>query len=117
MNIQDTIERAFKAAGLDTRSGTLRGVTDTIRRALASAGLGDERAQPAADDAIDVEAREVHSPEADAAEVGAAEVDAPGQFVRHTHKAAVGSRDYKLYIPARRPQHSKAMPLVVMLHG
>ena len=31
MNIQETIERALASAGLDTQSGPLRGVTDTIR--------------------------------------------------------------------------------------
>ena len=113
MNIQDTIERALKAAGLDTRSGPMRGVTDTIRNALASAGLAEPSPPAAAGDAIDVVAREVHSPKADAAEV-----DAPGQFVLRTHKAAVGSRDYKLYIPAHKTgQRAKPMPLVVMLHG
>ena len=113
MNIQDTIERAFKAAGLDSRSGPLRGVTDTIRNALASAGLGGQGATRQAHDTIDVVAREVRSPKADAADV-----DAPAQFVLRTHQAAVGSRDYKLYIPARKAgQRSQAMPLVVMLHG
>lgn len=121
MNIQDTIEQAFKAAGLDTRSGPMRGVTDTIRTALASAGLGDERAPPAAaaDDAIDVVAREVRSPLADKPDTAdAAGVDGPGQFLLLSHKAAAGSRDYKLYIPARKAgSGTRTMPLVVMLHG
>jgi len=115
MNIQDTIERALKAAGLNTQSGPLRGVTDTIRNALASAGLGGQGGARPAHDTIDVVAREVGTPVADA------DVDAPptvGQFVRRTHSAAAGSRDYKLYIPARKAgQRAKALPLVVMLHG
>ena len=38
MNIQETIDRALKAAGLNTQSGPLRGVTDTIRNALFKSG-------------------------------------------------------------------------------
>ena len=117
MNIQDTIERALKAAGLNTQSGPMRGVTDTIRNALASAGLGGQGGARPAHDTIDVVAREVGAPVADAD----ADVDAPpavGQFVRRTHSAAAGSRDYKLYIPVRKAgQRAKALPLVVMLHG
>ena len=37
------------------------------------------------------------------------------QVLRQTHRAAPGSRDYLLYLPARRPVGK--MPLVVMLHG
>ena len=37
--ISDTIERALRSAGLDPANGPTRGVTETIRRALASAGL------------------------------------------------------------------------------
>ncbi len=37
--ISDTIERALRSAGLDPATGPTRGVTETIRRALASAGL------------------------------------------------------------------------------
>lgn len=129
MNIQDTIERALKAAGLNTRSGPMRGVTDTIRKALASAGLGGPAAPPhAREDAIDVTARFVSTPpEAEARTDTQAEpvpdrttepAPAASQFVRRTHSAAVGSRDYKLYIPARPAgQSSQPMPLVVMLHG
>lgn len=37
------------------------------------------------------------------------------QFLSLTHRSAQGSRDYQLYIPAKRPEGR--MPLVVMLHG
>lgn len=37
--ITDTIQRALTSAGLDTRSGPMKGVTDTIQRAFAAAGL------------------------------------------------------------------------------
>lgn len=37
------------------------------------------------------------------------------QFLSLHHRGATGQRDYRLYIPARRPDGP--MPLVVMLHG
>jgi len=40
----------------------------------------------------------------------------PGaQFLSLTHVSPQGSRDYRLYVPAQRPD--RPMPLVVMLHG
>ncbi len=46
-----------------------------------------------------------------------APVDVPqgAQFLSLAHTSAVGSRDYRLYVPAARP--AGPMPLVVMLHG
>ncbi len=47
--ISDTIERALRSAGLDPATGPTRGVAETIRRALASAGLAQHPpADPAA---------------------------------------------------------------------
>ena len=37
------------------------------------------------------------------------------QFLSLTHRAAQGSRSYRLYIPANRP--ATPMPLIIMLHG
>lgn len=37
------------------------------------------------------------------------------EFITMTHRNAQGTRDYKLYVPANQP--SRAMPLIVMLHG
>lgn len=37
--ISDTIQRALASAGLDTRSGPMKGVSDTIEQALSAAGL------------------------------------------------------------------------------
>ncbi len=37
--VTDTIKRALASAGLDARSGPMKGVTDTIDQALAAAGL------------------------------------------------------------------------------
>lgn len=114
-HIQDTIEQAFKTAGLDAHSGPMRGVSDTIRQALASAGLGDDRAPPAAGaEVIDVVAREVPDPQG-----GPTTADRPGRFVLRTHRSALGSLDYKLYMPARRvgSDDQQPLPLVLMLHG
>lgn len=36
-------------------------------------------------------------------------------FLNHSHRSAHGTRDYRLYLPANRPD--APMPLVVMLHG
>lgn len=113
--IHVTIAQALAAAGLDTRSGPMRQVTDTIRQALTSAGL-DSGAPPAppspAGQVIDVEARVIR-PDA-AADAAAAPTAAAGRFESHGFHHRLGSRAYKLYIPAR-PQPTPA--LLVMLHG
>jgi hypothetical protein len=43
MTISDTLNKAFAQAGLDPRSGPLKGVTDTIRKALVSDGARHHR--------------------------------------------------------------------------
>ena len=58
MNVIDTIKRALASAGLEPHAGPMKGVTDTIAQALSAAGLGprdattDRRAE-----VIDVVAR------------------------------------------------------------
>ena len=53
--IHQTIRSALAAAGLDTTSGPMLGVTETIRRALSAAGLPtSEAAAGAHADVIDV---------------------------------------------------------------
>jgi poly(hydroxyalkanoate) depolymerase family esterase len=112
MNINDTIAQALAQAGLDTHSGPLKGVTETIRKALASAGLGGGFAGTPADtdgDVIDVVARDA---DAQPAAPGA------GPFVRRTLQHPAGVRDYKLYQPAAPAGSPVGLrPLVVMLHG
>ena len=48
--ITETIQRALAAAGLNTQSGPMKGVTDTIHQALSAAGLTQrsETSPPAA---------------------------------------------------------------------
>ena len=99
--ITETIRRALAAAGLNTQSGPMKNVTDTIHNALASAGLmrGGEAPAPAT----------------------AAEHDesSPGhRFLERSFTNHAGTRDYKLYIPASySPDASDPVPAIVMLHG
>jgi poly(hydroxyalkanoate) depolymerase family esterase len=49
-SITDTIDRALKSAGLEPRSAPFKGVTDTIQKALADAGIAQRSpAGPSAD--------------------------------------------------------------------
>lgn len=115
--INDTIERALKAAGLDTRTGPVRDATETIRRALAgTGGAGHEGHEASSEAPIDVSARWVDQAfEApDEAAPPTSDDTEPGRFDWHQHLGPGGSRRYRLYVPAGLPS---AAPLVVMLHG
>ena len=62
--ITDTILRALASAGLDTQSGPLKGVTDTIHQALSGAGLNQRTAAPSQRGVtIDGFAREIAFPD------------------------------------------------------
>lgn len=101
--IQATIQKALASAGLDTSSGPMHEVTETIRRALAAGRPADHAAGVDGDAVIDVAARVVP-----------AGADA-GRFEAHAFSNDAGTRSYKLYVPASKPQGPCA--LVVMLHG
>jgi poly(hydroxyalkanoate) depolymerase family esterase len=138
--IQDTIQRALAAAGLDASTGPLRDATETIRRALLSAGLTQAAPAPNqdinADNVIDVHARVVpgqetppfdahdahttHSaeqpvPTAPAPTPASTALQEPGSFESHPFNSDAGARAYKLYVPARPATGPR--PLLVMLHG
>jgi poly(hydroxyalkanoate) depolymerase family esterase len=100
--INQTIQRALSSAGLDTTSGPMHDVSETIRRALALGGL------PGATAASDT----ATSPVVDAP-IGAAQ--ARGAFETHTFSNRAGSRSYKLYVPAQASHAPR--PMLVMLHG
>ncbi|WP_310385826.1 PHB depolymerase family esterase [Roseateles sp.] len=118
--INATIKRALAAAGLDTKTGLMHEVTETVRRALAG-GRSAPRSSGATDAAvIDVAARVV--PGAEDADTsrgrppsGRATRQPPGSFEAYEFSNAAGSRAYKLYVPAGKPAAPR--PLLVMLHG
>jgi poly(hydroxyalkanoate) depolymerase family esterase len=119
-NITETIQRALASAGLDTTSGPMRSVTDTIRRALASGGLADTTGPTVASDSvIDVTARVVDVGEHDsngsnrAPTIG--DATPPGAFETREFNNHAGTRSYKVYVPARISDAPP--PMVVMLHG
>ena len=104
--ITDTIQRALASAGLDTQSGPMKGVTDTIQQALSAAGLNQRAAAPSQHGAtIDGVAREIGTPHdsTDGAPIGPtapAEPAHPGEFVSRSFTNNAGTRTYKLYVPA-----------------
>lgn len=105
-----------------TKNGRLVDATVAIQRALNSAGLlktppaaNDSTASPPArvidGEFVDVTAPRAHvraAPETAASKGGA-------QFLAGVHRAAAGTRDYKLFVPAT--QRGGQLPMVVMLHG
>ncbi len=117
--ITETIEIALTAAGLQTKTGLVHGVTETIRQAFASAGLHAGSASSPDDSVIDVVAREVRgTPEQTIIPCDSSLPNAPdasGQFVTRKFSNRAGARTYKLYVPSRRS--AATMPLIVMLHG
>lgn len=118
--INATIQRALASAGLDTTTGPMRDVTDTIRRALGGGDPTPARAGDEGRSVIDVVARVVP---AGAEPVSAVEPPPPigapqpqaGRFDTHTFSNAAGSRSYKVYVPTTQPDGPPA--IVVMLHG
>jgi len=117
--INETIRRALASAGLDTKSGPMHEVTETIRRALTSGDIAStKRANVASDSVIDVVARVVDDPNLrDSEPARRPPVDRPqahGTFDTHEFSNRAGTRAYKLYVPARV---GDSPPLVLMLHG
>ena len=118
--INATIQRALASAGLDTHSGPMHGVTETIRRALA-AGRGAQAAQQFdRSSVVDVAARLVATgddggaaPDREAT-VGQAQ-QPTGSFETSTFNNDAGTRAYKVYVPTAAADAPRAM--VVMLHG
>ena len=120
--INETIRNALASAGLDTTAGPMRDVTETIRRALSSAGLPTttEGVAVSSKNIIDVEARVVDvQQDGDGERTRQPSTDAPQQpvdsFDTCKYANRAGTRSYKLYVPARIG--ALPPPLVVMLHG
>jgi poly(hydroxyalkanoate) depolymerase family esterase len=95
-------------------------VSETIRRALAAGRPVEAGPKFNSDSVIDVAARFIPAGE-DSNAVSEREPpipqtqQLPGSFAAHSFSNEAGSRVYKLYIPAGKPDAQRAM--VVMLHG
>lgn len=119
--ISNTIDQALTAAGLDTRTGTMQTVMETIRKALEAARIAQqpkaEGSPNAADDVdtIDVAARVVVEDEPPPPVAAETPTAPQGQFASFVYTGPVGNRAYKLYVPGS--YRGEPMPLVVMLHG
>ena len=118
--ISETIQRALSSAGLDTTSGPLSGVTRTIEKALAAAGLNKSTTEY--DRTVDSRSHEAAGPTLIAGErVETAAPPAPamsGEFVTRSFTNQAGTRTYKLYVPqSYSAEAGCGLPLVVMLHG
>ena len=114
--VTETIQRALASAGLDTHTGPMKGVTDTIEQALSAAGLMQRRASPhERGTTIEGTAREVVESTQGAAETVPPR---PGEFLERSFTSVAGTRTYKVYVPQRYADApGERMPMVVMLHG
>lgn len=117
--ISETIQRALASAGLDTASGPMRGVTETIRRALAAGGLAEAAPRFDSESVVDGAARvvpagEVRFPARDREPPTGEARQGPGRFEAHAFSNDAGSRAYRVYVPAAV---ADAPALLVMLHG
>jgi len=119
--INETIRRALASAGLDTTTGPMHQVTETIRRALAAGRLANAEPSFGSEPVIDVSARVVSVGDDDGntlpgrtPSIGDAQ-QWPGRFEAHAFSNDAGTRAYKVYVPEVKSNAPRAM--IVMLHG
>jgi len=118
--INETIQRALTSAGLDTTSGPMRDVTETIRRALATGRLAEPGPRVESESVVDVESPVVPAGEDSSAirqrrpSVGEAR-QGQGSFEAHEFSNDSGTRAYKVYVPTVKSDAPCGM--IVMLHG
>lgn len=112
-SISQTIERALASAGLNPKAGSLKAVATTIEKALGAAGLlGWRGKQPAGRAPMFRPSRP--TPPAGADRAGDTAVN-EGEFITRAYTNGAASRNYKLYVPS--VYAGKPVPLIVMLHG
>jgi poly(hydroxyalkanoate) depolymerase family esterase len=117
-NITDTIDRALRSAGLDPDAGPVGDASQVIQRALKAAGLSGLGANARAGTAAPLAKAPLggvsRAPWRNVGRAAGPASDDP-RFTTHTHAEGAASRSYKLYVPA---SYTRApMPLFVMLHG
>jgi len=101
----------------------MKGVADTIEKALSAAGLGQgDAASVERATVVGVVAREAgaSAPGAGNARFGPKSSGNParaGEFTSRSYSNDAGTRGYKLYVPAGYAADGDALPMVVMLHG
>lgn len=118
--INTTIQQMLAFAGIDTTSGPMHDMTETIWRALGTGQPAEvtpsfndtpvidlaARITPTDDDNSAASKRDPSNHEA---------AQTPGTFVAHALSNAAGSRAYKVYVPVGIADAPR--PLIVMLHG
>jgi hypothetical protein len=117
-HINETIKRALASAGLDTSTGPMHGVTETIRRALSSValpsvGVQDERTLEVVERVVEQTSPLDRVDPSPPSGVGG--LGLPGQFITSEFSNQAGTRAYKLYVPTQASD--SPLPLIVMLHG
>jgi poly(hydroxyalkanoate) depolymerase family esterase len=121
--IHDTIRSALASAGLDTQSGPMKGVTDTIQQALSAAGLSQRAADASRHgttiDGVACKVPAIPHDRIDGTPIGpTAPAVHPGEFASRSFTNHAGTRTYKLYVPSSYSgKLGEAVPMVVMLHG
>ena len=112
--INETIRRALASAGLDTTTGPMHQVTETIRRALAAGRLANAEPSFGSEPVIDVSARVVSVGDDDGntlpgltPSTGDAQ-QCPGRFEAHAFSNGAGHRANRVYVPEGRSQSPRA---------
>ncbi len=126
--INSTIQRALASAGLDTASGPMRTVTETIRRALAAGGAASAAPTSSRAGTIDVAVRVVpehHDASGPTPQPTAVNAAPPprrqqGAFETRQFTNHAGTRTYKVFVPSDSGSKNAPLvprPMIVMLHG
>ena len=122
--ISGTIERALAAAGLSGSPGALRAGTPTVGKTRSNASPGSGNATTSFSKVLDKGMFATKLPRASLLSsmprggTAPAEQTYPGQFTSRTYKGPAGALDYKLYVPVSyAARASESFPLIVMLHG